>query len=72
MRIAFKTIPHSKIALLFIITFIGYITRLIGVGLRVMGGNKSDTGDVYNFCMFQVAAVPVQCLWKITFLLLNV
>ena len=49
MLIAFKTIPHSKITLLFIITFIGYITRLIGVGLRVIGGDKSDTGDVYNW-----------------------
>ena len=47
MRIAFKTIPHSKINLI-IYNNIGYITRLIRVGLRVMDGNKPDTGDVYN------------------------
>ena len=30
------------------------------------------TTSIVNFCMFQVAAVPVQCLWRITFLTLNV
>ena len=30
------------------------------------------TTSIVNFCMFQVAAVPVQCLWRITFLIFNV
>ena len=30
------------------------------------------TTSIVNFCMFQVAAVPVQCLCRTTFLILNV
>ena len=30
------------------------------------------TTSIVNFCMFQVASVHVQCLWRITFQILNV